>query len=136
MLKVETTGIKFSVSCGWMDQQLRLIQYLCPAKRERTDLQRRSFHVISTDVDEQAFAPEDPDGPARGLGRTRVSFEVHVQLEERRKAFLRFIPPALPAVWRRVNRLHKFLLLLILISELLFTRTFTETNCSFVNINM
>lgn len=110
MLEVETTGVKFSVSCGWMDQQLRLIQYLCPAKRERTDLQGRSFHVISTDVDEQAFALEDPDGPARGLDRMRVSFDVHVRLEERRKAFPRFIPPALPAVWRRVHCLYIFLL--------------------------
>lgn len=69
MLEAETTGAKLSVSCGWMDQQLRLIQYLCPAKRERTHLQRRSFHVISTDVDEQAFAPEEPGRACAGSGR-------------------------------------------------------------------
>lgn len=42
VLKVQAVGIKLSVSC----QQLRLIQYLCPAKRERTNLPRRSFQRI------------------------------------------------------------------------------------------
>lgn len=69
MLEAETTGVKLSVSCGWMDQQLRLIHYLCPAKCEQTDLQRRSFHVISTDVDEQAFAPEEPGRACTRSGR-------------------------------------------------------------------
>lgn len=54
-LKVRTTGM-FSVWCQRMDQQLRLIQYSCPAKRERTKRQRRSCQRVRS-------SPKDTDEP-------------------------------------------------------------------------